>query len=66
MDVTSEGSDNNMGDWGVPIVAQWKRILLVSMRMWVQSLVLLGGSGIHCYPGLYRSQMWLGSCVAVV
>ena len=31
---------------GVPIAAQWKQIQLISMRMWVQSLVLLSKSGI--------------------
>ena len=36
--------------FGVPIVAQWKRIQLVSVRMWVQSLASLNGSGIwHCH-----------------
>ena len=28
---------------GVLVVAQWKHIQLVSMRMWVQSLALLSG-----------------------
>ena len=51
---------------GVPIVAQWKRIQLGSMRMWVQSLALLSGLGIQpCRELLCRSQMWLGSSVAV-
>ena len=31
---------------GVPIAGQWKQIQLISMRMWVQSLVLLSTSGI--------------------
>ena len=35
---------------GVPVMAQWKRIRLGTMRWWVQSLALLSG---------------LGSCVAV-
>ena len=33
---------------GVPIVAQWKRIWLVSMRMWVPSLATISGLRIHC------------------
>ena len=31
---------------GVPILAQWKRIRLGTMRWWVQSLALLIGLGI--------------------
>ena len=38
---------------GVPVVAQWKRIPLVSMRMWVQSLPLLSGLGIQCCRELW-------------
>ena len=30
-----------LGGVGVPVVAQWKQIRLVSMRIWVQSLALL-------------------------
>ena len=52
---------------GVPVVAQQKRIWLISMRMQVQSLALLGGSGIrHCHELWCRSQTWLRSHVAVV
>jgi len=43
----------------VPIVAQWKRIQLVSMRMQVQSLAL------HCRELWCRSQRRLGSRIAV-
>ena len=51
---------------GVPIVAQWKQIQLVSMRMWVQSLPSLSGSEIwRCHELWCRSQMWLGSGIAV-
>ena len=51
---------------GVPIVAQQKRTQLVSMRMQVQSLVSLSGSGIcHCCELWCRSQMRLGSRVTV-
>ena len=51
---------------GVPIVAQWKRIWLISMRMWVRSLVSLSGSGIQCCCELWcRSWMRLKSCVVV-
>ena len=35
------------GRLGIPIVAQQKRIRLVSMRMWVRSLASLSGSGIQ-------------------
>ena len=49
----------------VPIVAQQKWIRLVSMRMWVQFLALLSGSGIrHCRELWGRSQTWLKSCLA--
>ena len=42
---------------GVPVVAQQKRIWLVSMRMWVQSLATLSGSGIRgCRELWCRSQ----------
>ena len=47
---------------GVPIVAEWKRIWLVSMRMRVQSLASLSGSRIqHGHELWCRSQMWLRS-----
>ena len=36
---------------GIPIVAKWKRIWLVSMRMWVRSLASLSGLKIWCYYG---------------
>ena len=50
----------------VPIVAQQKGILLVSMRIQVLSLALLIGSGIQPCPKLWRSlKMRLGSQVAV-
>ena len=47
-------------------MAQWKWIWLVSMRMWVWSLVLLNGSGIqHCHELWCRSLVPLRSGVAV-
>ena len=47
---------------GVPVVVQKKRIRLVSMRMQVQSLASLKGSGIQrCRELWCRSQRWLGS-----
>ena len=50
---------------GVPIVAQWERTPLVSMRMWVRSLVLLSGLRICCCCEMWcRIQMRLGSCAA--
>ena len=52
--------------FGVPIVAQWKRTRLVLMSLWVRSLASLSGSRIWCCRELHcRSQMWLGSRVAV-
>ena len=51
---------------GVPVVAQWKWTLLVSMRMLVQSLVLLTGLRIQCCHELWcSSQTQLRSCIAV-
>ena len=40
----------------VPIVAQWQQTRLVSMRMWVWSLALLSGLGMH---GLVLVLLWL-------
>ena len=62
---------NNGGvqNWltGVPIVSQQKQIWLVSMRMQVGSLALLSGLGIQrCHELWHRSQMRLGSCIAVL
>ena len=51
---------------GVPVVAQWVKNLIVSMRMLVQSLALLSELRIwHCRELWLRLQMQLGSCVAV-
>ena len=51
---------------GVPLVAQWKWIRLVSMRMQVQPLASLSGLAIQCCPELgCRSQIRLGSHVAM-
>ena len=48
------------------LVAQQKRIWLVSMRTWVWSLALLSVLRIqHCCELWCRSQIWLGSGVAV-
>ena len=47
-------------------MAQWKQIQLGTMRLQVQALASLSGLRIWCCRELwYRSQMWLGSCVAV-
>ena len=52
--------------FGVPVVAQQKRILLGTMRLRVRSLASLSGLGIWCFHGLWcRLQAWLGSGVAV-
>ena len=46
--------------------AQWKRIQSVSLRMRIQSLAWLSGLRIWCCQELgCRSQMWLGSRMAV-
>ena len=37
-------------NFGVPVLAQGKRIWLVSMKMWVRSLALLSGLGIPALP----------------
>ena len=51
--------------YGVPVVAQQKRVL-ASRRMWVCSLAFISGSRIwHCHKLWCRSQMQLGSGVAV-
>ena len=51
---------------GVPVVAQWKRIQLVSMRVWVRSLALLSGIRLWPCPELQCvSQMLLGFGIAV-
>jgi len=51
---------------GVSVVAQWKRIRLVSMRMQVQTLASISGLRIwHGHDPWCRLQMWLRSHVAV-
>ena len=51
---------------GVPVVAQWKRISLASLRMQFRSLALLTGLRIWCCCELRcRAQTWLGSSVVV-
>ena len=50
---------------GVSVVAQWEQIQLVSMRMQVQCLASLSGSGVlHCRELWCRLQTWLRSHVA--
>ena len=51
---------------GVPIVVQWKQIQLGTLRLWVRSLASLSGLKIwHCHKLWCRSQMRLGSGIAV-
>ena len=51
---------------GVPMVAQWKRIQLGTMRLQVQPLALLSRLRIRqCHELWCRSQMQLKSGVAV-
>ena len=53
--------------WGVPLVAQHYQARLVSMRTQVRSLALISGLRIrHCHELWCRSQMWLGSGVAMI
>ena len=48
-----------------PVVAQWKRIWLASMRMQVRSLASLSGLRIQCCCELRcRLKTWLGSSIA--
>lgn len=48
-----------------PVVAQWKQIQRVSMRIQVWSLALVSGLRIHhCRELWCRWQTWLGSCIA--
>ena len=55
-----------LGRSGVPVMAQWKRIQLETMRLRVRSLALLSGLKIQrCHELWCRSQMQLGSGVAV-
>ena len=50
----------------VPVMAQWNRILLVSIRMQVRSLALLSWLRIqHCCELWCRLQMWLRCGIAV-
>ena len=54
------------GECRSPVVVQWKRILLASLRMQVQSLDSLSGLRIQCCHELWhRLQTRLGSDVAV-
>ena len=54
------------GIWGVPVMAQRKRIQLGTMRLQVQSLALFSGLRIWgCHELWYRSQTRPGSGVAV-
>ena len=51
---------------GVPIMAQWLTNLTMNYEVTVRSLVLLSGLRIqHCHELWCRSQMRLGSQVAV-
>ena len=53
---------------GVPVVAQWKWIRLVSMRTWVQPLASLSGCRIqHCHRcSLDPTLLWLWHRLATV
>ena len=53
-------------DWEFPLWLSGQRIQLGTMRVWVWSLASLSGLWIrHCCELWCRSQMWLGSGVAV-
>ena len=61
-----EDEEEEEKTFGASVVAQWKRIRLVFMKMRVQSLPSLSGLEIqHCCELWYRSKMWLRSRVAV-
>ena len=61
-----KGSFSKKAIRGIPVVAQWKRIQLGTMRLQVRSLALLSGLRIQRCPELWcRSQTRLGSDVAV-
>ena len=50
----------------VPVVAQWKRIRVGTMRLWVRSLASLSRLRIQwCCEMWCRLQTWLGSGIAV-
>ena len=50
----------------IPVVVQWKLIQLGPVRLRIRSLALLSGLRIRrCRELWCRSQMQLGSCVAV-
>ena len=52
---------------GVPIVVQWKRIQLVSLRMWIRSLASISGLRIQRCSELWcRSKMRLGSGIVLL
>ena len=58
--------DGKKGGGGISTVAQWLRIPLVSMRMWVQSLAWLSRLRLPCVLGeLHRLQRLLRSDVAM-
>ena len=51
---------------GVPIMAQRKRIQLVTVRLWVRSMASLSGLRIRCHCELWcRLQMQLGSGIVM-
>ena len=51
---------------GVPVVVQWEKSKLGTVRLWVLSLALLSGLRIwRCCELWCRSQTWLRSGVAV-
>ena len=51
---------------GLPMVAQWLTNLTRIYEVWVQSLALFSGLRIwHCHELWWRSQMQLGSHIAV-
>ena len=61
------GGGRDMFEKVFPLVTQMVTNPTVSMRMQVQSLASLGGLRIQCGHKLWcKSQMQLGSCLAVV
>ena len=64
--VLTEWRFDGIKESGVPVVVQRIRIQIASMRMWVQSLAPLSGSGIQlCHELQCMSQTQLRSHTAV-
>ena len=62
----SEKKNQKNNILGVPVIVQWEKLRPVTMRLQVQCLALISGSGIQCCCEVwYRSQMRLRSRIAM-